>query len=167
MVAVAVGFGMTLAWLEIMIFPVDQESSSEPVSKPAPFPDCDEKNWSAGEVFFMMFVIVSTYFLQPRGSFAFLEAGRIWRLSPLFALLETIWTWVWIFEGLASGRYFRATCAALLTTRVTMSRHLEDFKDLPEPVSPITPWIMDWWKVWLAMSPQGRFLNYISGIEPL
>jgi hypothetical protein len=42
----------------------------------------------------------------------------MWRLSPLSAFFETIWMWLWMADGLASKRAFRATFVALLATRL-------------------------------------------------
>src|SRR6266480_5058543 len=69
-------------------------------------PECNDTNWSAGSAFSTLLTVTSTYILQPRGSHAFPEAGRIWRLSPFFTLFETVWMVTWIIEGWLINRSF-------------------------------------------------------------
>lgn len=99
---------------------------------------CNEHNWSAANAAFTLIPIITTYVLQPKGSHAFLEGKRLWRFSPLFALFETIWIWLWILDGWISNRSLRATCAALLATRITMSRSYVDFNGFPRHRKPFS-----------------------------
>ena len=46
--------------------------------------------WAAGSAFFTVMATCFGYYAQPRGSLLFTKSGRAWRLSPLFALSDTI-----------------------------------------------------------------------------
>ncbi|KAK5048285.1 hypothetical protein LTR84_005955 [Exophiala bonariae] len=101
--------------------------------EPGQKPSCDDHNWSAANVCWTLLSIIVPYVLKPRGSLHCLQAYRVWRVSPIFALAETISIWIWIIQGLMVGRSMRATCTALLAARVTMSRPLGDFEGFPRP----------------------------------
>ena len=61
------------------------------------------QQWSAGSAFFTVTATCFGFYAQPRGSLLFSKSGRVWRLSPLYALEDTIAIfWVGIY---ALGEY--------------------------------------------------------------
>ena len=65
----------------------DDHSSNATAAK---HPPCNENSWSPGSAFFTIIALTFGYFAHPRGSSVYSSSGRMWRLSPLFALNETI-----------------------------------------------------------------------------
>ncbi|EED14344.1 hypothetical protein TSTA_105550 [Talaromyces stipitatus ATCC 10500] len=49
---------------------------------------CTDANWSAGSAFFTLTALIFGYIAHPRGCLFWNRSGRIWRLSPVFALIE-------------------------------------------------------------------------------
>ena len=82
---------------------------------------CNDSNWSAGSAFFTLTALTFGYYAHPPGSIFLLDSRRTWRLSPIFALTETIILVKRLIQGLREGYTFRVVCFALLTVRLSNS----------------------------------------------
>lgn len=51
---------------------------------------CTDNNWSLANALYTIVAVMLAYYSQPPGSIVFRSAGRVWRLSPVFALWETL-----------------------------------------------------------------------------
>src|SRR5690349_1599706 len=86
-------FWMSFSLISPVHVGIDKPEPSNPSPESPILDRCSDKNWASGSAFFTIVAVASSYFLQPKGSHVFLGSGRMWRLSPLFTLLETLWIW--------------------------------------------------------------------------
>lgn len=102
----------------------------------SPTSGCTNANWGPGSAFFTILSLAFAYYCQPPGSLFFksksAKTSRLWRLSPVFILLETMEVIVQLGHGiLISGVGWRATCWAILECRAKLtSAWPENPKDL-------------------------------------
>lgn len=93
-------------------------------------PACTDANWSPGSAFFTIIALTFGYFAHPRGSSVYRDSGRMWRLSPLFALNETCVLLVRIVSARrsqASDYSMREIAYALLAIRVGNAWSQEEY----------------------------------------
>jgi len=96
---------------------------------------CDDTNWSAGSAFFTLTALTFGYIAHPRGCMIFDRSGRMWRLTPLFALIETYMVWTRIVSSALKkpGPSFRVICNALMAVRLCNSWHPHEIAEALEP----------------------------------
>jgi hypothetical protein len=96
---------------------------------------CDDTNWSAGSAFFTLTALTFGYIAHPRGCMIFERSGRMWRLTPLFALVETCMVWTRVISGALGkpGTSFRILCHALIAVRLCNSWHPHEIAEALEP----------------------------------
>ena len=83
-----VNLNSTLHNASVVLPPIcDDHSSNTTAMK---HPSCNGSSWSPGSAFFTIIALTFGYFAHPRGSSVHSSSGRMWRLSPLFALNETM-----------------------------------------------------------------------------
>lgn len=101
-------------------------------------PPCNDTNWSPGSAFFTIIALTFGYFAHPRGSSAFRDSGRTWRLSPVFAFYETWCLLLRIFSALpiwgygSEGYTVREIAYALLAMRVGNAWSQEEYEKFVE-----------------------------------
>lgn len=62
----------------------DEASETAKVSRPI----CTEANWSRASAFWFLVTLAIACLAHPRGSLLFHRAGRVWRFSPIYLLVE-------------------------------------------------------------------------------
>ena len=83
-----------LLWM-LSLFRRNESTAKRPNTRPE---SPSSQQWSAGSAFFTVTATCFGFYAQPHGSLLFSKSGRVWRLSPLYALADTInIVWVWIY----------------------------------------------------------------------
>lgn len=86
--------GAFFLWM-LSLFRQDESTAKRLDTRPE---SPSSQQWSAGSAFFTVTATCFGFYAQPRGSLLFSKSGRVWRLSPLYALADTITIfWLWIY----------------------------------------------------------------------
>src|SRR4051794_4098127 len=96
-------------------------SSAVPTQTPQERPPCSDSNWSRASAWWFLAGLAIACISLPRGSLNFHRSSRVWRLSPIFLLVEDLTILLYIIDGLSIyGRTisnFRLCCLSILATR--------------------------------------------------
>ena len=87
------------------------------------------EQWSAGSAFFTVTVMCFGFYAQPPDSLLFSKSERVWRLSPLFVLADTIiifWVWIyalgWVHQLYQCWSSFRTIAVLILIMQIANDR---------------------------------------------
>ena len=70
---------------------------------------CTENNWSPASAWWFLASLAIACLAHPRGSLVFYQAGRIWRLSPLYLFFENIAILYRLYSGVRAHSFDRHT----------------------------------------------------------
>lgn len=106
-----------------------RQSPIPPPSAVQTSPPCTDANWSAGSAFFTLTALTIGYIAHPRGCLVWNRSGRMWRLSPVFALIEACFVFERIIQGLLWANVsFPVVCHTLMAVRIGNSWQPSDIK---------------------------------------
>lgn len=82
-------------------------------------PVCTNNNWAPSSAFYFLLALALGCLSHPRGSVIFTRSSRVWRLSPLFLLIENVQILIHIFQCARSQgwRALRVYAYAILALR--------------------------------------------------
>jgi hypothetical protein len=63
---------------------------ADEVTKTISRPPCTDENWSRASAFWFLFTLAIACLVHPRGSLLFHRAGRVWRFSPIYLLVQDV-----------------------------------------------------------------------------
>jgi hypothetical protein len=72
-------------------------------------PMCTDNNWSPASAWWFLASLAIACLAHPRGSVVFYQAGRIWRLSPLYLFFENIAILYRLYSGVRAHSFDRHT----------------------------------------------------------
>jgi hypothetical protein len=84
-------------------FPESQDlTANSTMSEHAPQPKqiCTSSNWSNANAWWFLATLALGCLAHPRGSLVFNRAGRLWRVSPIFLIIEDIVICFRLYEGI-------------------------------------------------------------------
>lgn len=122
---------MSLAWFIWYTFYIwyIQNPIPPPSAEQQTSPPCTDANWSAGSAFFTLTALILGYVAHPRGCLVWNRSGRMWRLSPVFALIEACFIWKRIIQGLLWANVsFPVVCHTLMAVRIGNSWQPSEIK---------------------------------------